>query len=121
MDDEPRARVAGLAAVVEDPPADRRGGRLEVADVGEDDLRALAAELERDRLDVRVADRPQERLADLGRAGEGDLVDAGMAGQRVADDRARAGDDVEDAVREAGLGGQLGQAERASAATGWRA
>ena len=34
VDDEPRAGVAGLAAVVEDPPADRRGGRLEVADVG---------------------------------------------------------------------------------------
>ena len=55
---EPRARVAGLAAVVEDPPADRRRGRLEVADVGEDDLRALPAELERDRLDVRSRRRP---------------------------------------------------------------
>ena len=83
--------VAGLAAVVEDPPPDGRWPpRLEVADVGQDDLRALAAELERDRLDVRVADRPQQRLADLGRAGERDLVDARVAGQGVADDGARA-------------------------------
>ena len=36
------------------------------------------------------ADRAEERLADLGRAGERDLVHARVAGQRVADDRARA-------------------------------
>ena len=117
MDDEPRPGVAGLAAVVEDPPADRRGRLLQVADVGQDELRALAAELQRDRLDVALADRPEERLADLGRAGERDLVDARVAGQRVADDPARAGHDVEHAVGQPGLGRQLGQPQGASAAT----
>ena len=113
MDDQPRAGVAGLAAVVEDPPADGRRGRGQVADVGEDDLRALAAELERDGLDVRLADRPQQRPADLGRAGERDLVDARMAREGVADDRAGTGHDVEDAVGQAGLGRQLGEAQGA--------
>ena len=37
------------------------GRDLEIADVGEHDLRALAAELERDGLDVRLADGAQER------------------------------------------------------------
>ena len=61
MDDEARPRVTGLPAVVEDAPADRRRGRLEVADIGEDELRTLATELERDRLDVRLADGAEQR------------------------------------------------------------
>ena len=118
VDDEPRAGVAGLAAVVEDPRPDGRGRRLEVADVGEHDLRALAAELERDRLDVGLADRAEQRPADLGRPGERDLVDAGMTRERIARCTAPGpGHDVEHAVRQTGLGGQLRQAQGASAAT----
>src|SRR3954452_23953213 len=86
MDDEPRARVTRLPAVVEDPPADTLGRLLDVRDVGEHDLRALPAELERDRLHVRVADPAQERLADLGRPGERDLVHPGMPRQRLTED-----------------------------------
>ncbi len=52
VDHEARAGVAGLAGVVEDPPGDRARGGLEVRRVGEHDVRALAAELERDRLAV---------------------------------------------------------------------
>src|SRR5436190_993224 len=111
MDDEPRARVAGLAAGVEDPPPDRARRRLEITDIGEDDLRALPAELQGDRLDIALAHGAEQRLADLSRAGERDLVDAGMAGQRVADDGARPGHDVEHAVRQACLRGELRQAE----------
>ena len=46
-----------------DPRRDRRGGGLQIAHVGEDDLRALPPELERDRLDVSLANRAKQRLA----------------------------------------------------------
>jgi len=52
------------------------------------------------------------RLADLGRAGERDLVDARMAYERGAGAFAVAGDDVHRARREAGFHDQLGQAQR---------
>ncbi len=55
-------------------------GRVEVG-VGEDDVRALAAQLEGDPLE-RVGGVPHDDLADLGRAGEGDLVDARVLDQR---------------------------------------
>ena len=61
--------------------------------VGEDDVRRLAAELERDR-DARAGAAALDRLADLGRAGERDLVDAAVRGERRAR-RAVAGDDVD--------------------------
>ena len=48
----------------------------------------------------------------LRRAGERDLVDAGVAHERAPDGGAVAGDDVEDAVRDARLGDELGQLER---------
>ena len=51
--------------------------------------------------------------ARLGRAGERDLVDAGMLDEVRADRRARARDDVDRAGREADLGRELGHAERA--------
>ena len=78
--------------------------------VGQDDVRALAAELERHALE-----RPAALLADLapdhGRAREGDLVDA-----RVVDDRsaglAVAGQDVRRPRREARLERQLAEAQR---------
>ena len=78
--------------------------------VGVDDVRALAAELERDLLEV-AGRGLDDQLADLGRAGEGDLVDVVVRGQR----RARvavAGDDVEHAVGQAGLLEQLAEAQR---------
>ena len=112
LDDEPRTRVAGLAAVVENPPADRRGGRLQVADVGEDKLGTLAAHLEGHALDVRLADRTQERLADGRGPGERNLVDPGVAGQRIADDRPWTWQDVQDAVRQPCFGRQLSQPKR---------
>jgi hypothetical protein len=47
-------------------------------------MRALAAELERDRLPARFAGVDQEPAPDLDRAREGDLVDQRMAPQRLA-------------------------------------
>ena len=99
LDEDPAARAAVLAAVVED--AVRRLARepLEVG-VGVDDVRALAAELEADLLHV-VRGQPHDLLAGRRLAGEGDLADARMRGDRRAGGAARPGHDVDDAGREA--------------------
>ena len=73
----------------------------------------LAAELEHDPLEVRLRGVVQEVATDLGRAGEGDRVDVRVPSDRLADGRAAAGHDVEDARRQAGLGGELGDAQQA--------
>ena len=71
----------------------------------------LAAELERHALDRRRGARG-DRPADLGRACEGDLVDVGVLDEPLPGSRAGADDDVDDARRQAGVGGQLGEAQR---------
>jgi hypothetical protein len=84
---------------------------------------ASSAELQRHLLEVSRR-RLDDEVADLGRAGEGHLVDVVVLGQR----RARvteAGDDVDHAVGQSGLLEQLAQAQRrqrrlVGAATGSR-
>ena len=113
MDDEPRPGVAGLAAVVEDPPADRRRGRLEIADVGEDDLRALAAELEGDRLDVRG--RRSARSSDLPTSVEPVNATLSTPGWRASASPTTApgpGTTLRTPSGQSGLARQLGQAQR---------
>ena len=83
--------------------------------VGEDDVRVLAAELERHALD-RGRRRAHDVLADLGRAGERELVHARVRGQRRAG-RPVARHDLHDAGRDARLDEQLGQPQRATAAS----
>ena len=56
--------------------------------------------------------RLDDELADLGRSGEGDLVDIRMLGQRRARCLAEAGDDVDHAGGDAGLEDQLAEAQR---------
>ena len=73
----------------------------EVGHVGEHELRALAAELEQHALEVRLRRVVEEPAPDLGRARERDAVDVRVPADRLADDVARARDDVEDAVRDA--------------------
>ena len=51
-------------------------------------------------------------LPDLGRAGEADLGDVGMLDQPLPDDRARADDDVDDALREPRLERELAEPQR---------
>ena len=58
---------------------------------------------------LRLADCTEERLSDGRRARERDLVDARVTGQGVADGGARPGDDVQDAVRQPGFRGKLGE------------
>ena len=57
--------------------------------VGQHDLRALAAALERDLLEVALGGVLEEQPADLGRAGERDLVDVHVPAQRRAGGRTR--------------------------------
>ena len=89
-----------MALVEVDAVDDALDGLVERG-VVEHDVGRLAAELEREPL-AGAGERALDRLADVGRAGEGDLVDAGMAHERGAG-VARAGDDVDDARRQLGL------------------
>jgi hypothetical protein len=110
LDEEARARAAALAVVEED----RVGGAFDrEIDVGvaEHDVRRLPAELERDLLQV-AGRRLDDEAPDLGRAGERDLVDVGMRGDRGARRLAVAGHDVQHAVRVAGLAHELGEPQR---------
>ena len=85
LDDRPAAGRADLAGVDEGRGQRVVDGRLEVG-VGEDDVRALAAELEGDPLDVdrRAA---EQRPAGVEPAGQRDEVDVGAVGQRLPDAR----------------------------------
>ncbi len=111
MDDDPRARHAGLAGRGEHTADDPIGRGVEVG-VVENDLRRFAAQLERDAGEV-LGGGVRDQLADRGRAGEGDLVHAGMTDQRGSDLRSPAGEDVEHARRETRLLDKSGQRERA--------
>ena len=91
--EQPRCDRATLAGVHADH-ARTRQGRREVG-VVEDDVRRLAAELEEHPLE-RTGSACRDVLADRGRTGERDHVDARVAGEHVADDRRIARrDDIE--------------------------
>ncbi len=105
-DDEPGQRRAHLAAEEALGAGDGAGGGLEVH-VVEDDGGGLAAELERAAGDPLAAERG-DAAAGRGRAGERDLVDAGVAHEQLGD-LAVGGDDVEDAGRQADVLGDLGE------------
>ena len=113
LHEQPRAGAADLALVEPDRIDDAFDGAVEIG-ILEDDEGRLAAELERQRL-ARAGGRLADQAADLGRAGEGDLVDAGMLDERRAGG-AVAGDDVDDARRQAGLRGRARRTAARSAA-----
>src|SRR4051794_29411898 len=109
LHEEARARAAHVALVEVDAVDDSLDGLVERA-VVEDDVRGLAAELERQLL-PRSRELALDRLADVGGAGERDLVDV-----RVVDEcgpRASvAGDDVHDTGRKLGLAQHVAEEER---------
>ncbi len=109
LDEDPRASAAVLACVVEDGVRRRGGGTFEIG-VGEDDVRRLAPEFERDALDGRRR-AFHDSTAHLGRAGEADLRDVRVLDQTPADNRALAGDDVEDAFGDVCFERQFGEPE----------
>ena len=115
---QPRTGGAGLARVLHDGVEDGGHSRIQVS-VGKNDLRALAAQLQRH---WAVAHRRHllYQRAHLRAAGKADVVDAWVACQRVAHFVAQAGDDVDGAGREAGVGGQLRHAQQREAGVfGW--
>jgi hypothetical protein len=81
-DEQAWAAHAELAGVEDEGLDDRADGLLDVG-VREDDVRRVAAELHGDRLQALAGDA-RRVPADRGRPGEGDLVDAGVAQQRLA-------------------------------------
>ena len=84
---QPRARAADLPLVEPDRVDDALDRAVEIG-VLEDDERRLAAELERQLL-AGSRGRLADGAADLGRAGEGDLVDAVVRDERRARSRRR--------------------------------
>ena len=99
VDEEPRAGGAGLALPGEAHRCDHPIGGALLVGIGEQDLRALSAELQRHRDDA-VGRQTEDRFPGLGVPGEGDLPDERMLRERRADLLARAGDDVEHALGE---------------------
>ena len=109
LDEQPRAGAADVALVEEDAVDDALDGLVDRG-VVEHDVGGLAAELEGDLL-LAARGGAGDHLADLGRAGERDLVDVAVLDQRPAG-LAGAGDDVDDAGREVGLLADLGEQQR---------
>ena len=102
-----RPRAAALAVVIKNAKVDPRNRILDVGIV-EHDVGALAAELERDLLQVRACSSLHDLPADDGAARKGDLVDVHVRGNGSARRLAKAGQDVDDAGREAGFFDELG-------------
>src|ERR1700720_317014 len=109
LDEQARAGGAYLTLAVKDAVVGALHRSVEIG-VGEDDVRRLAAQLEGDALDG-VGGAAHDVAPDLGRAGERDLGHLRVLHQGVADRRAAARDDVQDARRQAGLGPPLGGLE----------
>ncbi len=113
LDEKPVRRDTGLAGVPE-LAQDRAGHRIREIGVVEDDERRVAAELERDLLDLARALR-HEQLAHLGRAREAELAHERVRRHLAADRRGIlgvTGDDGEDAGRHACLLGERCDRER---------
>ena len=111
FDEDPRSGRAHLSLVVEDR---RRSGarRALHVGVGQDDVRRLATELQRQLLQV-ARRGANEDPADLRRTGERHLVHAVVGGEGRARGLAKAGHEVDDARGNARLLAQLDEADGA--------
>ena len=100
-----RTRRAYLPGVEEDSGRSGLGRSLDVG-VVKDDVGGLAAEFERHAFEV-TRRAAQNSASHTRRSGEGDLAHIRMIVESVADDPTRAGDDIQDAWRQARFEGQL--------------
>ena len=103
----PVDRVAGLAGV-DVALGDRHLGRDVQVGVGQHHQGAVAAELERERLQARGGPGG-DQLGHPARAGEGHLGDPRVGGQRLAQQRAVAGQARDQPWRQAGALGQVAE------------
>ncbi len=101
------AGLPGVAVFRGDGAIDRG---VEIGVVEHDEGR-VAAQFERDFFH-RAGALPHQELADLGRAGEGQLAHDGIRGEFAADRGSSAGDDVEHAAGQARALGERGDGER---------
>ena len=105
-------RVAALAGVEEHAIGRDLGDVVQIACIGKHDVGRLAAGFERHVFHVALAGIAQEVFSHLGRAGEGHHIDVHVAAQRLARGLAKAGDDLQHTIGNAGLGGEFGNAQR---------
>ena len=110
LDEDARGGRAGLAGIL-DAGIDEEGQRPIEIGIGEDELGRLATELERHWNDV-LGSGLLDEAADGDRAGERDVIDAGVGGERSTGLFAEAGNDVERAGGQAGLLGDAGEGNR---------
>ena len=106
---QPRPGAADVALVEEDPVDDAVDGLVERG-VVVDDVGRLAAQLQREAA-AGAGEAALDLLADVGGAGEGHLVQAAVPDDRRADVTG-ARQHVEDARRQPGVGGDLGEHQR---------
>ena len=111
MHQQAGGRAADLAFVGEDAPEGRLERGIDIA-VGEDDVRRLAAQFQAEPLQVGFAGGLQQPPGRANAACEADLIDVHVQRQRFAGGLTVAGDDVEDAIGQAGLLAILGQLQR---------
>ena len=98
---EARTGAAALAVIEEDGAGGAGDGLVDIG-IGEDDGGRFAAQLQRHLLQISGRGF-HDQLAHFGGSGKGDLVDQIVRGQRRAGAFAVAGEDVDDACREAGF------------------
>jgi hypothetical protein len=103
-------RRPDLPRIDEDAACGARDGRIQVR-IGHDDDRRLAAELERDALQV-AGGRLHDELSDLARTRKGDLGDVLVPRQRSSGRRAETGHDIYDTGWYSRLNKELPQAQR---------
>src|ERR1019366_695957 len=110
LHEDSRTRATDLARVEEYSHHRGRHGLFQVR-IREDDVGGFTAQFERDALKI-TGGGFKDKLTDLGRTGESDLVDTGMLCDRATRARSEAGDDIDHALGKAGLEDQLSQAKR---------
>jgi hypothetical protein len=111
LHDQPRRGRAVLAHVPEGTVDDMGGDAIQVFGVVQHHGGVLAAHFKGDFLEVRLGGVAQEAAAGFGAAGEADRVDVHVPPDGFPHLRPGAGDDVEDARRDAGFHRQFGHAQ----------
>ena len=109
--DHARAGHAGLTGVRHDPAIKAIRCQIEIG-IGKDQHRALAAQLQRHRLDAAARDIFHDGPASTGRSGKGHLVDACVTGDRGPGGRPVAQHDVQDTLWNTRPHGQFRHVER---------